>query len=82
MSDGRVIVAEKNIDTLMQAMQQLQDLQRDNSARLDWIEKKLVEVENMHTQLFSVLHTINLQSLGAAVQQLQEKYRELLRKME
>jgi len=80
-NESRLIITEKNIETLMEAVQQLQDRDREKTARLEWIEKKMVEVDIMQKELFAVLHTINLQSLGAAVQQLQEKYRSLMREL-
>lgn len=80
-NESRLIITEKNIETLMEAVQQLQERDREKTARLDWIEKKMVEVDTMQKELFAVLHTINLQSLGAAVQQLQEKYRSLMREL-
>ena len=78
-NDGKVIVAERNINTLMDAVQQLQERDREKVARLDWIEKKMVEVDTMQKELYATLHTINLKALGDAVRQLQEKYRELKR---
>lgn len=81
-NDGKMIVAEKNIDTLMDAVQQLQDRDREKSDRLHDIEKKMVEVDAMQKELYATLHTINLKALGDAVRQLQEKFRELKRLME
>jgi hypothetical protein len=81
-NDGRVIVAEKNIDTLMDALQQLQERDREKTVRLENIEKKMSEVDVMQKELYATLHTINLKALGDAVRQLQEKYRELKRMME
>lgn len=81
-NEGRVIVAEKNINTLMEALQQLQDRDREKTLRLEAIEKKAQEVDVMQRELFAILHTIDLKALGAAVRQLQEKYRELKRMME
>jgi hypothetical protein len=81
-NESRLIVTEKNIDTLMEAVKQLQERDREKTARLDWIEQKMAEVDNMQRELYAVLHTINLQALGAAVQQLQEKYRALMRDLE
>lgn len=81
-NDGRVIVAEQNINTLMDAVQQLQERDREKVDRLDWIDKKMVEVDTMQKELYATLHTINLKALGDAVRQLQEKYRELKRLME
>ena len=80
-NEGRLVVTEKNIDTIMEAVKQLQERDREETARLEWIEKNMVEVENMQRDLFAVLHTINRQSLAAAVQQLQEKYRALMREL-
>lgn len=80
-NEGRLVVTEKNIDTLMEAVKQLQERDREKTARLEWIEKKIADVDNMQRDLFAVLHTINLKSLAAAVQQLQEKYRALIREL-
>ena len=81
-NDGKWVVAEQNINTLMAAVQQLQDSEGDKEARLLRMETMMTEVDNMQKQLYATLHTINLQAVGDAVRQLQEKYRELKRMME
>jgi hypothetical protein len=60
-NESRLIVTEKNIDTLMEAVKQLQERDREKTARLEWIEKKMAEVDSMQRELYAVLHTINLQ---------------------
>jgi len=78
-NQGKWIVAERNINTLFDAVQQLQERDREKEERFHNIETKMVEVDAMQKQLYATLHTINLQALGDAVRQLQEKYRELKR---
>jgi len=81
-NDSKWVVAEQNINTLMAAVQQLQDREGDKEARLLRMERMMQDVDAMQKQLYATLHTINLASLGAAVTQLQEKYRELKRMTE
>lgn len=81
-NDSKWIVAEKNISTLMEAVQQLQDRDSEREVRLHRLETLMAEVDAMHKQLYATLHTVNLQAIGDAVRQLQEKYRELMRMME
>ena len=81
-NEGRLIVAETNIATVMEAVTQLQERDRLHAARLELVERKLVQIDSMQKELFAVLHTINLKATAAAVKQLQEKYRALIRRLE
>jgi len=79
---GKIITAEKNIETLFAAVQQLQDRDSEREVRLARLETLMAEVDAMHKELYATLHTINLRSMGDAIRQLQEKYRELMRELQ
>lgn len=79
----RVIVLERQVDSMVNATVQLQDITRDDlSPRLEKVERAQAEHDAELREVQQALATAHIPTLIAAVAQLQSKYRELLAEVE
>lgn len=79
---GRIYVLERNVQTLMEVVDRLQEQHQEWAEKVVRLEREVVVARETVQEVNTSLSAVNLEALVPAVLQLQEKWRQFNREHE